>query len=184
MKYLKRKIRNTTERKGIKGKLLRRARRQNAPRAVRRKLAKAYTALKARLKSLRTLLAERVLGRTGTGPWGGAESIVEVEVVRFAEAQGYNITSRKRRSTHLLSLKNPGSDHSEANLTAYAVDIGTYDGANLAYDIAEGLGIENYRINEYTPHYIVRSGQKFRVQILWGEGIHHGTHVHVGVKRS
>jgi hypothetical protein len=118
------------------------------------------------------------VGAPGPPHWAGAASIVEQEVVPVFNRHGAPISSRKRFST----LGNPDSDHYVGNTTAYAVDAATFSGADDAHAVAKALGIPDYRTGDYTGYYIHRSGNTFRVQILWGVS-GHWNHVHVGVKR-
>jgi hypothetical protein len=67
------------------------------------------------------------------------------------------------------------------NTTAYAVDLGTFSGANLAHAIANALGISGYSTGNYNGYYITRCSKRFRVQILWAVSGHYN-HVHVGVR--
>lgn len=146
------------------------------------KAARAHTRA---IRKLKRLLKKAINARpaSGTGPWAGTKSIVVNEVVPVALQYGTPITSRKRAANHPLSVANPSSDHNAANEDAYAIDFGTYNGADLASAIARALGIQGYANGSYTGHYITRSGNTFRVQILWAVPGHYD-HVHVGVKRA
>lgn len=118
-------------------------------------------------------------GQAGAPNWSGGASICEREVVPVAARFGAPITSRKRTST----LGNPSSDHYVGNTTAYAVDIGTFNGAPIAHAIAHALGISNYSVGNYNGYYIKRCDKLFRVQILWAVSGHFN-HVHVGVRAT
>jgi hypothetical protein len=116
-------------------------------------------------------------GGSGYPEWSGGRSICEYEVVPVATRYGVPVTSRKRTTT----LGNPSSDHYVGNTTAYAVDLGTFSGANLAHAIANALGISGYSTGNYNGYYITRCSKRFRVQILWAVSGHYN-HVHVGVR--
>jgi hypothetical protein len=116
-------------------------------------------------------------GSAGPSEWSGGASICEREVVPVASRYGAPITSRKRTTT----LGNPSSDHYVGNTTAYAVDIGTFNGAPIAHAIAKALGISGYSTGNYNGYYIQRCSKTFRVQILWAVSGHYD-HVHCGVR--
>jgi hypothetical protein len=118
-------------------------------------------------------------GNPGAPDWSGGASICEREVVPVSLKAGVPVTSRKRTST----LGNPSSDHYVGNTTAYAVDLGTFNGAGLAHDIARELGISGYSTGNYNGYYISRCSYRFRVQILWAVSGHYN-HVHCGVRRA
>jgi hypothetical protein len=116
-------------------------------------------------------------GGCGSPAWGGGMSIAEREVVPLLQSRGVPITSRKRTST----LGNPSSDHYVGNVCAYAVDAGTFSGADDAHAIANKLGISGYSTGNYNSYYIVRCGRRQRVQILWAVAGHFN-HVHNGFR--
>ena len=118
---------------------------------------------------------------SGTGSWAGTKSIATNEVVPVARKYGVPVTSRKRAANHPLTVMNPSSDHSATNTTAYAIDFGTYSGADLAGSIAEALGISGYSTGNFDSYYIERAWRSFRVQILWAVEAHYD-HVHVGIR--
>ena len=69
------------------------------------------------------------------------------------------------------------------NKDAYAVDYPTFKGEDDARALAEQLGIEGWKPNQYQSFEIKVDGARFRAQILWGAAIDHADHVHVGLKR-
>ncbi len=113
----------------------------------------------------------------GSPHWGGSMSVIEYEVVPVMQRRGVPITSRKRTST----LGNPSSDHYVGNTTGYAIDAATFDGADDARAVAAELGIAGYSTGNYNHYYIKRSGNTFRIQILWAVSGHYD-HVHVGCR--
>lgn len=145
-------------------------------RKAKRKWAAKREQYKAKVEQLQT--PQTGCGDPGSPHWAGAASIVEREIVPVFERRGVPITSRKRTST----LGNPSSDHYIGNTTAYAVDAGTYDGADDARAVAASLGFTNYTIGNYNHYFLKRCGRTFRVQILWAVSGHFN-HVHVGVRR-
>jgi hypothetical protein len=76
------------------------------------------------------------------------------------------------------------SDHYVGNRTAYAVDYPTARGEDDARALARRLGIDGWQPNSYQRFHVRIGGERFRVQILWGAGIDHGDHVHVGLRRA
>lgn len=147
------------------------------------KAAKRHATAVRKLQRLIARAKARLRRKSGRGAWGGSKSIADNEVIPVAKKYGLPITSLKRAANHPLSIANPGSDHNEANTTAYAVDFGTFDGAPAGYAIAKALGIRGWSPGSYTGHYIERSGRVFRIQILWGVAGHHD-HLHVGIRRG
>lgn len=144
-----------------------------------RRNAKAVRKLRRLIEKAKALLRRK----SGRGPWGGSQSIIDQEVIPVATKYGLPVTSTKRAASHPLSIANPSSDHNEANTTAYAADFGTFDGAPAGYAIAKALGIRGWQPGSYNGHYIERAGRVFRVQILWGVSGHHD-HLHVGIRRA
>ena len=156
---------------------------QETKKAGHGKAAKRHSRAVRYLRKLIEKAKARLRRSSGRGPWGGSQSIIDLEVIPVAEKYGLPVTSLKRAATHPLSVANPSSDHNEANTTAYAADFGTFDGAPAGYAIAKALGIRGWAPGSYTGHFIERSGRVFRVQILWGVAGHHD-HLHVGIRRA
>lgn len=134
----------------------------------------------SKLREIRRRRAAQV--DSGEGPWAGTQSIVENEVLPVFERNGVPVSSLKRAANHPLSISNPSSDHNEANTSAYAADGATFNGAPVAHEVARALGISGYSTGNYTGYTITRSGNSFRVQILWAVSGHFD-HVHVGIRR-
>lgn len=120
-------------------------------------------------------------GEAGTkGDWAGGELIME----RALKGTGIEVSSRKRAADDPLSLENPGSDHNEANTSAYAVDLPATGerGREIAAIMHKKLGlttpldqlIGTYDRSESTKY----PGYSF--QLLW-EVDGHYDHVHIGV---
>lgn len=118
------------------------------------------------------------IARKGPPKWAGCRYVIDQEVIPVAQKHGVPITSRKRGT---ILNGNVSSDHNLFNLTADAVDLGTFSGAALAHDIAKSLGISNYSTGNFNGYNITRNGATFRVQILWAV-VNHFNHVHVGIK--
>jgi hypothetical protein len=118
---------------------------------------------------------------SGTGPYGGSES-VEREIERVVEAKrGECSGSEKRSASDPLSIANPGSDHNEANTNAYAIDFYLVNDYEIAYIVAAHFDAD--WAGDYDYFYAVRGGKTFRIQLIAGT---HGTgpHFHTGTARS
>lgn len=111
----------------------------------------------------------------GRGDWSGMEYILE------KAGKGIDISSRKRSASDPLSISNPGSDHNEANTTAYALDLPATGeaGREIAETMHKRLGLkEPLAIGTYN-WYTSSKYPNTRYQVLWEvEG--HYDHVHVG----
>jgi hypothetical protein len=175
----------------LRAKLARRKKARNRQARLWRKTKKAGhgKAAKRHTKAVRKLrrLIEKAKDarrrKSGRGPWGGTQSIVELEVIPVGQKYGAPVTSLKRAASHPLTIANPSSDHSALATEAYAVDFGTHDGAPIGYAVASALGIRGWTPGSYTGYYIERAGKIFRVQILWAVPGHYD-HLHVGVRRA
>lgn len=142
------------------------------------KAAKRHTRA---IKKLKKLLKKAINARpkSGEGPWGGCQSIIEREVIPVGKKWGIPVTSRKRSQTY----GNPSSDHYIGNELAYAVDFATDSNYAFGMAIGRALGVPYNGIeSDYQSFYINRSGHQFRVQIICQT---HGTgpHTHCGIRR-
>lgn len=116
--------------------------------------------------------------------WGGAGSVMSQFVVPFMHKRGLGWSSHKRTPAQNAAVGgSPVSDHLTTHTTTDAYDFPTYSGEDDARALAQALGISNWSPNSYASNYVTIDGHRFRVQILWGSGIGHGDHVHVGVGR-
>ena len=142
------------------------------------KAAKRHTRA---IKKIKKLLRKAINARpkSGEGPWGGCQSIIEREVIPVGKKWGIPVTSRKRSQTY----GNPASDHSIGNELAYAVDFATDSNYAFGMAIGRALGVPYNGIeDDYKSFYINRAGHQFRVQIICQT---HGTgpHTHCGIRR-
>lgn len=119
------------------------------------------------------------------GGWGGSEGIIE-GLNPIAREYGAPPTNFKRSPEENAAVGgSEDSDHLTTNSEAYAADysISGDKGTELAKRIAQKLGV-GFRMNDYNSGgVIVSKGHRYKVQILYGSGINHGDHVHVGVRR-
>jgi len=123
-------------------------------------------------------LADVRLGRA----WSGTKSIFDQFVTPFLHQKGLSAGSQKR--THDTVDGEGMSDHYTGSRAAYAVDYPTTAGADEARALARALGHPSWQPNSYDSFTVRVDGQQFRVQILWGAGIDHDDHVHVGIRRA
>ncbi len=113
--------------------------------------------------------------------WAGTKSIFVQFVTPFMRRHGLRPGSQKRDYD---TVAGPGvSDHYVGATNAYATDYPTYRGEDEARKLARAMGITDWQPNSYANHDVAVDGVRFRVQILWGAGIDHGDHVHVGIRR-
>jgi hypothetical protein len=114
--------------------------------------------------------------------WGGSKSVFDQFVTPFLRRRGLDPGSQKRPYD---TVPGPGmSDHYSGSGSAYAIDYPTYSGADDAAALAKAMGIKGWQPNSYESHVVRIDGHQFRVQILWGAGIDHNDHVHVGIRRA
>jgi hypothetical protein len=131
---------------------------------------------KRKLERARQALA-RVIRRDSQ--WGGSRAVTN-EIIRIVDGRA-RVTSRKRSATHPLSLQNPGSDHSEGNHLADAVDFAIVEAHGLKNEVSRKLG-GPASVADFAAFRIRRNGHTYRVQPIAGT---HGTgpHLHFGVER-
>ena len=130
----------------------------------------------ARADRTAPLLDEVRLGRR----WGGGQSVFAQAITPFMRKRGLKPGSNKRG---VIPGSSTASDHYVGNRDAYAVDYPTFKGEDDARALARRLGIKGWQPNTYQSFEVRVDGERFRAQILWGAGIDHADHVHVGLKR-
>lgn len=117
----------------------------------------------------------------GTSPgdpdWGGTSYIFYQFVDKFMAGYGLDPGSRKRPN----NTGSGTSDHWVGSTRAFATDYPTYNGESAARGLARELGFNSWSANSYATFNTTLGGLRVRVQILWGAGIDHGDHVHVGM---
>jgi len=120
---------------------------------------------------------------SGTGPWGGCESILEREVVpAVARNRGPGYEGSGKRSE---TYGNPESDHHISQKDASARDfllVADHSMARLIYGGLTGNSPSAWP-GDYADFYFKRAGRDFRGQII---ASNHGTgpHLHVGIRRA
>lgn len=116
-----------------------------------------------------------------TSAWGGTQSIFEQFIHPFMARRGLNAGSQKRDRQSTAS--GGTSDHWVGAKKSWATDYPTMSGEDDARALARALGWSSWQPNSYASKVVTIAGKRFRVQILWGAGVNHGDHVHVGLKR-
>lgn len=122
---------------------------------------------------------------TSSGPkhWGGSAHVMGQFVTPFMERRGLKPGSKKRTPEHNAAIGgSPTSDHLTTQTRSFAVDFPTYSGEDDARALARALGFTGWSPNSYASYMRTVGGKLFTIQILWGAGIGHGDHVHVGVR--
>jgi hypothetical protein len=153
-----------------------------AMRKLRRLISKTKRAIKAQGG---TLASVRIRSTASGRPhWGGAADLMGQFIAPFmAERFGLAKGSGKRTPQHNAEIGgSPTSDHLTTMVTTFARDFPTFAGEAAARALAAALGEPNWQPNSFATFTVVVDGWVFQVQILWGAGIDHGDHVHVGVQ--
>jgi hypothetical protein len=118
----------------------------------------------------------------GEPHWGGSGDVMAQFIEPFMVRRGVPIGSGKRTPEENAACGGSStSDHLTTKTTTAARDFKTFAGEDDARALAVALGIEGWQPNSYANHTFTAGGRTFRAQILWGAGIDHGDHVHVGV---
>lgn len=154
------------------------ARDGRAMKRLRKLIAKAR---KARPKGLNAVhVHSTALGRPH---WGGGADVMGQFVTPLMRRRGLYPGSGKRTPTHNAAIGgSPTSDHLTTRTETFARDYPTFSGRPAAEALAREFGIVGWQENSYTTYDVRIDGHVFRIQILWGAGIEHGDHVHVGIE--
>jgi hypothetical protein len=147
-----------------------------------RKLRKAIATVVARRPSLDNVNLKSVaLGRPH---WGGGADIMGQFVAPFMLRHfGLRKGSGKRTPQHNAEIGgSPTSDHLTTRTETFARDFPTFSGEAAARALAAAFGWHNWQANSFNTFDFRLGGHTFRIQILWGAGIDHGDHVHVGIE--
>jgi hypothetical protein len=118
----------------------------------------------------------------GEPHWGGSNDVMKQFVEPFMVKRGLPIGSGKRTPAENAAVGGSStSDHLTTKATTMARDFPTFSGEDDARELAAALGSAGWQPNSFTGFTFSAAGQNWRAQILWGAGIHHSDHVHVGI---
>jgi hypothetical protein len=124
----------------------------------------------------------RITTTPGEPHWGGAGDVLTQFIEPFMVERGLPIGSGKRTPERNAAIGGSRrSDHLTTNSTTAARDFPTFSGEDDARALAKALGCTTWQPNSYEPFIFSAGGHRWRAQVLWGAGIGHGDHVHVGI---
>jgi len=158
------------------------ARNGRAMRFLRKAISKTKRAIKRHGGTLDSIRLKSVaLGRPH---WGGGADIMGQFVAPFlAERFGLAKGSGKRTPQHNAEIGGSStSDHLTTRIETFARDFPTFAGEAGARALAAAFGWHTWQPNSYATFEVTIAGHRFRIQILWGAGIDHGDHIHVGIE--
>lgn len=120
---------------------------------------------------------------SGPPHYAGAADVTNQFVIPFMRERGLYEGSRRRTPSYNAAIGgSPTSSHLTTNLDGDACDFPTFSGEDDARALAHEFGYDGWSANSYTTVPFRCDGHSFSVQILWGAGIGHGDHVHVGIE--
>lgn len=123
-----------------------------------------------------------------SGGWAGSQGLIE-NLTDLAGRHRLQRRGAKRTPAQNAAVGGSStSDHLTTNKRAYAEDFANGRGEDaqklkFAQDTARRFGVR-FQKNSYDSGGVIKIGDaSYKVQILYGDGIDHGDHVHVGVRR-
>lgn len=138
--------------------------------------------LRRKLDKKGTLAGVRVTAKAGNPHFGGCGDVMEQFVEPFLVKRGLPLGSGKRTPAENAAVGGSAtSAHLTTKTTTAARDFPTMSGEDDARALAKALGIGSWQPNSFTSFTFGAGGRTFSAQILWGSGIQHGDHVHVGI---
>jgi hypothetical protein len=141
--------------------------------------------LRKRLERRPSLKNVEVTLTAGSPHWGGSGDVLTQFVERFMVKRGLPLGSGKRTPAENAAIGgSTTSHHLTTNTTTAARDFPTFSGEDDARALAKAMGFGSWRPNSFAGFSFSAGGQSFSGQILWGSGIQHGDHVHVGITRA
>jgi hypothetical protein len=150
--------------------------------AQKRRAKQRQEALRKKLQRRPSLSRVRVTPTAGAQHWGGSNDVMTEFVEPFMVKRGLPLGSGKRTPAHNASIGgSKNSDHLTTKTRTAARDFPTFSGEDDARALARAMGFGSWQPNSFTSFSASAGGRSFRVQILWGAGIQHGDHVHVGI---
>jgi hypothetical protein len=146
--------------------------------------------LRKRLDKRPNLQGVRVKVSAGEPHWGGSGDVLEQFVEPFMLKRGLPLGSGKRTPAQQAATGTPSnpasttSAHLTTQTAAAARDFPIFQGEDDARALARSMGFASWQPNSHDSFNFSVGGHSFRGQILWGAGIDHGDHVHVGVRAT
>lgn len=130
-----------------------------------------------------TIQAVQVTTTSGAPHYGGAADVMNQLVKPLIVGEfGLPVGSEKRTPSHNAAIGgSPTSDHLTTKSLTFATDFPTFSGETAARALAKKVGWTNWSPNSYATFDVKIDGHTYRFQILWGSGIGHGDHIHVGI---
>jgi hypothetical protein len=129
-----------------------------------------------------SLKGVKVTQSAGAPHWGGANDVVGQYVEPFMVKRGLPIGSGKRTPAENTAVGgSASSDHLTTLTSTMARDFPTFTGEDDARALATSMGFGSWQPNSFTTFQFSAGGHTWQGQILWGAGIDHGDHVHVGI---
>lgn len=141
-----------------------------------KKLRKAH-------KESGTLAAISANAKAGDPHYGGAADVMDQFVKPLMNGKhGLPIGSEKRTPQRNAEIGGSAtSDHLTTQTLTFATDFPTFSGEAAARDLAKKLKWTSWSANSFDSFDSRVDGHTYRFQILWGSGIDHDDHVHVGI---
>lgn len=138
--------------------------------------------LRKKLDQPLSLKDVHVRPNAGAPHWGGSNDVVEQYVEPFMVKRGLPIGSGKRTPAENRAVGGSStSDHLTTLISTMARDFPTFAGEDDARALAASMGFGSWQPNSFTMFGFSAGGHNWQAQILWGAGIDHGDHVHVGI---
>jgi len=114
--------------------------------------------------------------------WGGSNDVMQQFIEPFLIRLGMPLGSGKRTPEVNAAVGGSAtSDHLTTKTSTAARDFPTFAGEDAARALAAALGFDAWQPNSFANCTFTAGGHTWRAQILWGSGIGHGDHIHVGV---
>ncbi len=142
-------------------------------------------ALRKQLDKRPRLKDVRVTPRAGKPHWGGSNDVMADFVEPFLVKRGLPLGSGKRTPAQNVAVGGSAtSDHLTTHTRTAARDFPTFQGEDDARALAKSMGFESWQPNSHESFTFSARDHSFRAQILWGAGIDHGDHIHVGISAT
>jgi hypothetical protein len=141
--------------------------------------------LRKRLERRPSLKNVELTRKAGSPHWGGSGDVLTEFVEKFMVKRGLPLGSGKRTPAENAAVGGAeDSAHLTTRSTTAARDFPTFSGEDDARALAKAMGFGSWQPNSFAHFSFSAGGQSFSGQILWGSGIKHGDHVHVGITRA